>query len=459
MWAALPFLTCVLPLNQRAATYDRPELSGPEEVMATADGQFLLHYTMEGDDAVQGNLGNDGVPELVHWAIEGLEIGSDRFQERGYRPLIGDEGGGGTDALDIYMMDIDANGYAYPLDVGASQGNSCYMRLDNGLTIDGVMQSVTIHELHHCVQYRYTARSHSWIYEATATFEQYRAFLDDNLAAAVIVLYSRRLSEPKQPMDHVDGQFEYAGMLVMQFWEQFGGLDPLRIPRLWEALEAEPDWVATFATEAARNWDVSWGEAFLELATWNAFACANNDGSSYDETELPCNEFVVAPINARKWDNGVALARLKLPDPPFSADYFEIEDEEPSLDVLVECESPRTKRAEMGLRLIAVDADGIIVTSVQEFADDEPLSLRLSEPRDPGGVLRLIGVSLGDAPLNVQCAVTQSEPSRAGDPGGCGCSSRPLAPSWLFLAGLFALTRRVRADPPDNSNSSRSLPR
>ncbi len=458
MWAAIPFLTCVFLPNWRAATDERPELTGPEEVVASADGRFLVHYTLEGDDAPKGDVGNDGVPEVVTWALEGLEIGVERFEDRGYRELIGDDGDGGSNAIDVYIKAIDANGYAHPFTVSEADGNSCYMRLDNALTLDGVMQSVTIHELHHCVQYRYTALSHSWIYEATATFEQYRTYLDEKLAAAVVVLYSRRLQDPQLPMDRLDGDFEYAGMIAMQFWEQFGGLDPVRVPELWEALADEPDWRKTFNNVAQHNWDLSWNDTFLEFATWNAFACANNDGAHYDETELPCNEFVSVPFRSKKWDNGELELRLKLTEPTHSADYWELDDEEPLLDIGVDCEAPR-KKAEMAMRLVTVDQDGNRTGHVDAAADDQPLSLRLTEPRSAGGSLRLIGASVGDGTLNVRCSVRQLQPE--GSPAsGCGCSNGESATAyWWLLIGVAGLRRRAQADRPHSSSSSRSSPR
>jgi len=457
MWATtIPFLTCVLSLNQRAATDDRPELSGPEQVVESADGQFLLHYTMEGEDAVQGDMSDSGMPELVHSALDGLEIGTERFHARGYRALIGDDGVGGSDAIDVYMMEIDANGYANH--IAGSDGASCYIRLDNDQSIEGITQSVAIHELHHCVQYRYTTSTDTWIYEATATFEQYRTYLDSTLQAAVIVLYSRRLGEPQNPMDWDDGEFEYAGMVAMQFWEQFRGLDPLRIPDLWEALADEPDWLKTFDAVAQENWGLSWDEAFLEYATWNAFACANDDGSGYDDSDLPCNEFVSVPFRSKKWNEGEIELKVKLPEPSHNADYWVFPDEQHLLGVQVDCEAPHLKKSEMAVRLIAIDADGNRGAHADAWADDEPLSLSMTEARDAGGTLLLIGASVGGGPLNAECFIQQTKGARSGS--GCGCESGSSSGYWWFVAALAVFRRRFHAaGRPDSSSSSRNLPR
>ena len=47
-----------------------------------------------------------------------------------------DDGTGGDDALDIYFLPIDANGYAYPLrDAAPDGGAACYIELDSGINV------------------------------------------------------------------------------------------------------------------------------------------------------------------------------------------------------------------------------------------------------------------------------------------------------------------------------------
>jgi len=460
MSALIPFLTCVVLPSWRAADHDeRPSLSGPEHVVRSPGGLFDIHYTLEGEDAVPAPLEAGLLPEAVEWAIEGLEMGVTAFQDRGYRSLTGDGGGGGSDAIDVYIKDINANGYANAIPAGDGVGSSCYIRLSNGLPLDGVMQSVAIHELHHCVEYRYTTDAASWIYEATATFEQYRTYLDENLALAVIVLYGRRLGEPGLPMDWTDGDFEYAGMVAMQFWEQFGGLDPLRIPGLWSTLATQPDWREALDSAARRSWDLSWDEAFLEYATWNAFACAYRDGSGYDESELPCNDIVAIPLREKSWEEGQAIVRVKLSKPGYNADYWTLPDDEPLLDVGIQCEAPRLAASEVQLRLVAVDAHGNRGAHADTIVDGDTPVLRLSGPRTPGGSLRLIAANLGTGPLNLQCALTQ-DPPRADLDTGCGCrTGAPIGSAWLLAAALLGLRRRGSGSPPGSSSSSRSWPR
>lgn len=456
MWSFIPFLTCVVLPSWRFDAEERPSLSGPEQVVSSATGLFDIHYTTEGDDAVEAPP-DGGLPEAVTWALEGLQLGEETFRNRGYRDLIGDQGTAGSDAIDVYIKDIDANGYANAVDT--DDGSSCYIRLDNGLGIDGVMQSVAIHELHHCVQYRYTTLADAWIYEATATYEQYLTYLDENLELAVIVLYSRRLGDPQLPMDWTDGEFEYAGLIALQFWEQFRGTDARRVPSLWDTLSSTPSWRDALDLDAERWWGLSWDQTFLEYATWNAFACANNDGSSYDETALPCNAFVGLVPDTLDWSGDTATARVKLPDPSHSAAYWSLSDDEPLLDVAVRCEAPRLAKSALSARLVAIDAQGHRVSHADTNPKDEVPTLRLPGPRTSGGALQLIVANTGNGPLNLRCTLTQTPASPSG-PRTCGCdmAARPVT-AWV-LAPLFMLLRRRREGRlPDTTNSSRSSAR
>jgi hypothetical protein len=458
VWSFIPFLTCVVLPSWRAnEDGDRPSLSGPERIVSSANGSFDIHYTLEGEDAVGPAVEDGSLPDAVAWTLEGLELGEDTFQARGYRDLIGDEGAAGSDAIDVYLKDIDANGYANA--VTTEDGSSCYIRLDNGLGIDGVLQSVAIHELHHCVQYRYTTLADAWIYEATATYEQYRTYLDDNLELAVIVLYSRRLEDPQLPMDWTDGEFEYAGLIALQFWEQFRGTDARRVPRLWDTLSSLPSWRDALDFEADRWWGLSWDQAFLEYATWNAFACANNDGSSYDETVLPCNAFVALTPQALTWQNDTATLRVKLPDPSHSAAYWRLPDDQPLLDVSLTCEGPRIAKSEITARLVEVDAQGRRIRHVDTDPTDEVPVLRLAGPRASGGELKLITANTGNGPLNLRCLLTQEPPTRV-QSSGCGCNSgaHPIA-GWFLAPLLFIGRRRQRDRPPDTTSSSRKRAR
>ncbi|MFT4622649.1 MAG: hypothetical protein ACI8PZ_001305 [Myxococcota bacterium] len=381
----------------------RPVLSGPEEVVVSADGTFLVHFTRDGGDAPDGADGDDGVPLAIRAVLDGLTLGERAFAEEGWRALTPDLGDGGSDAIDVYIMDLDANGYATP--IPGVDGDSCYMRVDGGLgTLGEITESVALHELHHCIEYRYT-RTHPWVHEAAATHAQYTHVLDPALELALGVLYGERLGHPERAADDRDGRFEYAGFLVPKYWADRAGTGT-PLPDLWEALvEHGEDWESAFGAEARRLWDESLVEAWLEHATWNAFACATDDGQHYDPTALPCIAEVTVPV--ADWADGPLL--LTTEASPYTAAYARIPGDGDGLEV--SCRGPGR------LRLVEVDADGARV----RHADDIDGTARL-DGVEHGALVVGLGAQ---RPLDLSCEVARVEaPVDTGKPSAdlpCGC--------------------------------------
>ena len=399
----------------------RPDLSGPEEVVVSADGAFAVHFTREGGDAPSGGDAADGIPVAVHGVLDGLTLGTDRFAAEGWRPLVGDLGVGGSDAIDVYVMDLDANGYANS--VPGPDGDSCYMRVDGGLAgLGRILESVALHELHHCVEYRY-GRTHAWVHEASATHAQYAHVLDPALELALGVLYGERLSHPERAMDDLEGRFEYAGFLVAKYWaERTREGDPL--PDLWEALATHgTDWEAAFTVEAERRWGEALSETWLELATWNLFACDADDGQHYDSEVLPCVADVGVPVET--WDG--APIRLSHSAAPYTAAYLSLPADGEGLEVLCDGDGR--------VRLVEVRADGLR----GRWASDEAGTATLE-----GAEGEVVLVAVGDGPpLDLICEARRyALPTARGD-ASCGCRAAPGA-SGLVLLLLLPCVRRRR---------------
>ncbi len=418
------FLSCVLFDLHRGAS-ERPELSGPEEVVVSDDGWFEIHFTREGKDAPSGPELEGGLPEAVESILDGLDMGKAAFEEAGWRALVRDDGAGGSDAIDIYVRSLDANGYATP--VPTSDGShSCYMQIDGSLgTLGYITESVAIHELHHCVEYRYSVDVAPWFYESAATHAQYAHLLDPALELALGVLWADRLAGSDRPMNNRDGRFEYSGFLVSKFWaDREPSANPL--PELWEALAGEPDWEAAMDTEAARRWDETLPEAVLELATWNAFACAADDGQHYDDQVLPCIADVTVPFV--EWEDGPL--EFSHEEGPYTAAYGRIEGDGDGLEV--------TCAGEGRFRIVAVDRDGRRAGHA-DGAD----GLAWQPVVEAGGFAWLVATSDGP-PLDLVCDVVRV-PAPVVDPlPACGCISTRTGPVglWFGLVVLLGLRRR-----------------
>jgi hypothetical protein len=431
----------------------RVELSGPEIQVVSPDGNFLIHYTTQGSDRPEGldDTDGNGRPQVIDRIIEGLSLGVASFRERGYRELLLDNGAGGSRAIDLYLTEINANGYAFARPTQPpGPAHSCSMRINPELggSATGVLESVVVHELHHCVQYAYTTEPSPWIYEATATFEQYRTVNSDVLDAASSVLWYRRLSNPHRPIDDVGDQYEYAGMVFMKFWEEYQGGDPRRIPDLWEAMTIEPYWRFAIDYEARRLWDQGIDETFLDFVTWNLFACARDDGAHYGAEAVPC---LAANLT-------VPITQLEEPRPRFdvefedathTAAFFELQANGDERPLKVVCEGPGSD-ARARLRLVALDRNGAMTEEVAAFGRERAgYDLRLSGTIDPEGSVALVVASVGREPALLDCAARRAEPLEV---QGRGCNHSGRAPSgpWpiLLLALVsFALRGRLRTLP------------
>jgi hypothetical protein len=283
-------LTCLVA----ALGGGRPTLSGPAEVFDTDDGRFRIHFTRAGGDAVGGGADGDGVPDAVRWAAEGFaRVWAEFVDVDGWPVPPGDGGLGGSDHLDVYLRDLDANGYAHGEPVAA--GTSCWMELDPGVATGlgrVTFTSVAAHELHHCLQFAITTgRLSSWIYEATSTYAQYVLYgdQDDLLDLARELLWRLRLSGSASPLDATGQQFEYAGMTWIKYLVDRAGGDRTVVRALWQAMSDAGTWDAGHGAALPAAVGVpSLDAAAIEFATWNWFACDRDDGRHYADDPARC---------------------------------------------------------------------------------------------------------------------------------------------------------------------------
>lgn len=434
----------------------RPGLSGPEQLIATDDGRFLIHWTAEGVDTPSNREDNDGngIPDFADRVLEGLVRSDTEFPAAGYRTVPPDDGQGGGPEIDVYIVDIPANGYANQVDAeeGSDAASSCTIRLDGGLGggLEGVLESVAAHEFHHCTQYAHTRLAPPWLLESTATFEQYRLYSSPALQAALEVLWIGRLREPERPLDSTGGRYEYAGFVFQFFWQSFAETDHSRLPALWEALRAaEGDWIEALDAESARLWDQPFARTFLDYATWNAFACARFDGAHYDDSAFPCELDTSVPIGEPQ-DGVVSIA---LEEVRFAASYVSSAADGDDRPVRWSCEGPGEAGARARIRLLALDGFGRILEQSDVSArDGESFGIRLDGPQDPGGSTLAVLTSTGVAPAAFQCNVERVsvavEPAvETGD--GCSCVSSGGGVAWLALLALLGPKRRRRRERPD----------
>ena len=452
---SLVTVPCVGAPGEQVARGGRPTLSGTEQVVVSEDGFFALHYTEQGVDRVQSveDIDGNGLADVLDEVFAGLATARAAYRARGYRELVRDRGGGGGPELDVYIVDLANNGFANAVPAQeAAEPWSCYIRLAADLTSRSgeILDSVAAHELNHCVQYRYTINSATWIYESTATFEQYSLYESGLLDLALQVLWGSRLSGARRSLDDVGNRFEYAGFNWWKFWNEYQPGGERMVP-LWQALADDPSWRTTLDSMAQSVWGQDLAALFLEYATWNAFACGRDDGAHYDETTMACIlETISVPVDAIAVGDEV-LVRLDPGD--YTAAYLELQASGGADAVSLQCSGPGPQ-AEAFVRLIALDEWGARgAEQTVRVANDAGVSLRLDQALAPAGAALVVVAAVGEQPLELRCTVQWLEPvlPPVDDvvDSGCQCllSASPTAPGgggWLLLGLLVGGARRRR---------------
>ncbi len=414
---------------------DRPTLPDDAQSVLSPDGRYRLHWSDSREFAPQGPV-EDGIPFGVTVVLQALQDAELAYAQRGYRPTTGDDGTGGDAALDVYFLPINANGYAYPLaDASPDGGAACYIELDNSLR-GGILSSVAQHELHHCVQFRYSTRSASWIYEASATWEQY-LLAGESLDLGLQLLYAARLAEPNRPINDRGDRYEYAGFLLFKHLDEFRRPAPRSVD-VWQALARDPDWEPALERVADDAFGLSLAEWFAAYSTWNAFACGLSDEAHYDETVAGCTSPQAVPIQGVITGEPTAIV---LPDAPYASQTLEWTPDTEGDTVLVQCDAPES--GALVLTVVPVDADGIGQVPARTAERMSAITLRSLDAVPDGGSARIVVASTGDEPLSVTCSVGPAE-SIVAEGSTCSATRIPLGWSAVWLSTIAGLGRRGR---------------
>jgi hypothetical protein len=174
----------------------------------SADGAVRVWYSTAGPNEVRaGDDDGDGVPDFAQTVAEHASAALELYAELGFRPVVSDEGKGGSDAMDAYLVDFggDADG-AYNAESCSKDVCSGYFAMENDFSgygyadVDTAIMVLTSHELFHAIQAAYDYDEESWLSEGTATWAEnvydpgssdFLGFCDDYLADA-----GRSLDQP-----------------------------------------------------------------------------------------------------------------------------------------------------------------------------------------------------------------------------------------------------------------------
>ncbi|MDP2306026.1 MAG: hypothetical protein Q8P18_08360 [Pseudomonadota bacterium] len=454
--------TLLLP---SAAHAQRPTEGGlfsfdDTDVVTSADspgGTVRVWYSVDGPNLVkQGDDDANGVPDYVEEVGTTAEDVLAAYADNGFRAPLSDGGRGGSDAMDVYLVDFGGNADGnYSAEVCSASPSQCsgFFIMENDFSgygyanLSTAIRVLTSHELFHAVQAAYNADIEVWFSEGTAVWAEdlYDAENNDFLAFCDAYLEDtgRSLNEPPAGPVPV---FAYATALWWWYLSDAYGDDVIN--ELLEASETGDDLLADMADiEAARGGSLAID--FSTFARWNiATGRFSGPADSY-----PYASRIGPPVAEASGAAIVDDNRYY----PLATTYYTLEHGGGEVWFATEADAP-----ELAFSLHGTTADGDITEAIETFAGAATPRL-LGDL--PAGDYWLVGsnptlaedstkvlMCLGSAEDVTACAGADTGGEETGDtpetPEGCGCNGAGAEPGAIWavgLAGMALLTGRRRA--------------
>ena len=153
------------------------------ETLEDDGGLFRVHYSVEGPNITRlADSDSNGIPDFAEIALEVALTAHEAYAEAGFRaPLhesdVGAPAGGGSDAIDIYLVDFAGNADgAYSSEYCSGGVCAGYFTVENDFQGYGYsssregLETVVTHELFHAVQAAYLEDLDLWASEGSATW-------------------------------------------------------------------------------------------------------------------------------------------------------------------------------------------------------------------------------------------------------------------------------------------------
>ncbi len=418
-----------------------------------AEGRVRVWYSASGPNVVlPGDDDQDGVPDFVESVAARTEDVLAVFEGAGFRAPLPDAGEGGSDALDVYLVDFggDADGlYAADSCDGAPRTCRGHVLVENDFvgygyaSVDTAVTVLVSHELFHAVQAAYDADVPLWVSEGTATWAEdlydpgSRDFL--RFCGAYLQDAGRSLDTP--PAGPVPA-FAYGTALWWWFLSDHYGTDAIAA-----LLEASPVGDGALADLARIVEDAGGTLAsdFASFARWNA------------ATGLRAGAVEGYPFAGGLTPPPTAARGASIDDTnryyPMAATYYALRHAGGALWFATGADAP-----DLAFSLHPLDADGRLLAPLDTFSGTAA-PRPLGEP--PPGDYLLVGVNplpadastrvrtcLGPETLASACASVSDVAAAPSPAEGCGCGTgaTPVT-AWGVGFGAAAWLRRRRERP------------
>ncbi|MBU4312720.1 MAG: hypothetical protein KJ706_08390 [Candidatus Omnitrophica bacterium] len=253
----------------RPTDTDDPDYYGSGIAVLTFDtpeGHFKIHYTEDetNGDAVDGSDGDPSIiPQFIIDAGVAFENSYSHVLSLGYPTLPNDEGKGGDDRLDVYILNIPGSfGYTSydnnPEDVYIVMDND-FATVPNNLDPDGkqkgAIKVTAAHELFHAFHFQYSTdiTNNGWWMEATSVwmedevYPEVKDYLNyiglryddandngkwdigetyyniDGSIAGAIGRSKKWFDKPEIPLDTYNGSYEYGSVIWAKYLSETHG--------------------------------------------------------------------------------------------------------------------------------------------------------------------------------------------------------------------------------------------
>jgi len=275
--------------------------------LLTPSGHFRVHYDTEGRHAVAPtDDDNNSIPDYIDLAATVLDsIWVLEVEQLGYNPPPSDNGLGGGDEYDVYVVDIEGGYYGFTHPAATTATTASYIRIDNDFTDPGYQQTrgldalrVTIaHEFHHAIQFGYYAPgAGNWWQESTSTWMEEVAYphIDDYLQ-----YLTHFLSFPQRALNSgpYGSYHTYGSAIFSHFLDQRYGRELNRL--IWEELGQHQGVHLDHFDRVLRQVEPGGlGVAMGEFAVWNYFTDDRYQSAYYAEGNkyptVPTRDLTVA---------------------------------------------------------------------------------------------------------------------------------------------------------------------
>ncbi|MDE2810847.1 MAG: hypothetical protein OXN90_20730 [Gemmatimonadota bacterium] len=267
--------------------------------LLTPSGLFRVHYDSEGRNAVDPDDDDgNGIPDYIDLAAAVLDSTWElEVEQLGYNPPPSDNGLGGGDEYDVYIIDLSRGGCLGPVSVYgcAYPGTSgttthSHLEIDNNFTDSSYVKTrgldalrVTIaHEFHHAIQFGYYAlEAGNWWQESTSTWMEEVAYphIDDYLQYLIHFLGEpqRALNSGRPGSNHTYGSAIFSLFLHQRYGRELNRL-------IWEELkERESIHLDHFDRVIRQVEPRGLGVVMGEFAVWNYFTGTRHRDEYYAE--------------------------------------------------------------------------------------------------------------------------------------------------------------------------------